>query len=1394
MNKVFRVIWSEAQGAWVAVSETTKSHSKRSRKAALALALAAGGLMGVTGYASATGLGDHNPSIGVGSIVIGPKADDCSSKAAATGDRSVSIGCEAGAFAEGNKQTNLGYQAGFGSKGDFNTALGSNSGENVKGNNNTAVGLSSGGSVTGNDNLSFGNSAGGSTKGDANVAVGLNAGANLEGSRNASLGQDAGKAVVGDDNAAFGSNAGQAVEGNLNTGFGRSAGKGVQGNSNTSLGNGAGMNQHGNGNLSAGLSAGQGVYGDHNVMLGNQASTVGSDATAKINNTVVIGSKAEAHFDDTVALGSNAKAKHKNSVALGHASQTADAAKVGSAVINTEVDGKTGTFTYSGFAGTASGVVSVGSAGAERQIINVAPGAITSTSTDAVNGSQLYGVAAGLNKRIDESGGGGWILGSKNTGGNSQDLTVAAGKKVTLDAGANMQVTSEQDDDGNTVTTFTTTPDVTHKSVTATDDVGNTSILDGSGLTVGDTTVKKNGVQVGADVSLDNQGLTIKGGPSVTTAGVNAGNLIISNVKAGIAATDGVNVSQLTGLGSVIGGVNIDNTTGAVTGPTFKVNQNSYTTIAGAIEELNKGWEFTAEGKTYKVQADDGVELAAGKNVEITHDGSGKATVQTKDIVEFTDATVSNNLIVKGVTKLGDKFTVNNDNSVNYTGPITEGDHITNKTYVDKISAASKTEIAAGSNVADVAVSTGADGQAIYTVNADGASVSGGSDAVKVVAGTKDSATNITDYAVDLSDKTKTSLKDADSALQTVVTQVDGVDVKSLTKDDNNANFVSGTNIQLSDDGNGGIQVATKDEVTFTQVTTGDSVLNKDGLQVGADVFVTNQGLQAGNTFITNNGLTFNNSTVAVTAAGINAGGQKITNVAAGTELTDGVNFGQLESVKNTAEQGWNVSVNGGTAEQVKPGATVDFEAGNNIQISQNGTEIKIETTPDVEHNKVTTGQSSLDNDGLKVGADVAVTDTGLTAGQTTVDNNGLQVGADVAVTDTGLKAGGTSVTDAGLTFDGSSVAVNKDGINAGGNKITNVAAGTELTDGVNFGQLKDVENKVNQGWDLVSDGKTSNVGAGGQVSIEGGANIKVAHDGAGNLTIATTPDVTHDSVTTGDTVMNDNGVTIKDGPSITKNGVDAGDKKITSVAKGEISETSTDAINGSQLNETNNRVTKNEGDIKNIQNGKDGMFQVSQDYNAPAPEPTGKKSAAGGAGAVASGDNSTAIGNDAKATASNSTALGNSALASANNSVALGQGSVADRANSVSVGTVGGERQITNVAAGVAPTDAVNVSQLDALGSKVNQYFNAANKRIDKVDNNARAGIAAAMAAGTLPQSTLPGKSMVTVGASTYRGESALALGVSRLSDNARTVIKANASADSRGNAGVAVGAGWHW
>lgn len=1012
MNKVFRVIWSEAQGTWVAVSENTKSHSKRSRKAALVLALTASSLVG-----QAWADGQFETTTGQGSIAIG--ADDCGDAPGVGGDNNITIGCRAGMGAASDTNQNVTY-----------------------------------------------------------------------------IGYQAGRGAEGNDNTAIGAAAGESVIGDKNTGFGNNAGKRIKGNQNTSLGFEAGDDITGDRNLAAGSNAGTGgLHGSDNVMLGTFARPTGTSQANPVNNAVVIGNrasvtqsdniavgtKANATGEKAIALGAEALAEHDNSVALGAGSKTRDAAQVTEGVISFSGGGLPQTQTYGGFAGTAGGVVSVGAAGAERQLIHVAPGAVSKTSTDAINGSQLYGVSKGLNEQI-------YNLGSsvaESIGGNSQYV----GGKVEAE------------------------------------------------LTVGGNTY--------------------------------------NNVQ------DALNNLNMAG-GWTLGSVN----------------------NAGATQKFN-------------INPGSQLNFDAGKNMEVT------------------------------------------------------------------------------------------------------------------------------------------------------------------SVEDPNTGEVTTT-------------FATKDEVDFTSVTTGETVLSNSGLQVGNDVFVTNQGLQAGNTFITNNGLTFNNSSVAVTATGINAGGEKITNVKAGTAPNDAVNVSQLESVKNTAEQGWQLSTNKGPSEQVKPGDTVDFSAGKNIQISQNGTDITIATTPEVEHDRVIAGD--------KTGEHSVLDGSGLTVGDTIVSKDGVQVGADVSLNNQGLTAGDTLVTDNGLSFNGSDVSVSKDGIKAGDKKIIGVAKGeisATSTDAVNGSQLHELQVEINKqagGWTL-SDGTTDKqVKAGDKVSIVGGTNIEVEFDAQGDMVVKTTPNVSHDSVTTGDTVMNDNGITINGGPSITKNGINAGDKKIVGVADGEISDTSTDAVNGSQLYETNNRVTINEGDIQNLKTGQDGMFQVSQDFNAPAPTPTGIQSAAGGAGAVASGNYSTAVGNKAQATGHHSTAIGHGASAVANNSVALGQGSVADRANSVSVGSVGGERQITNVAAGVAPTDAVNVSQLEALGSTVNQYFNATNKRIDRVDNNARAGIAAAMAAATLPQSSLPGKSMLTLGGSTYRGEAALAVGVSRLSDNARTVIKANASADSRGHAGAAVGAGWHW
>lgn len=1182
MNKVFRVVWSHTQQAWIAVSELAKAHKKRSCKLAGQLALTVVAGVGMTSYASATNIGDTG-AVGEGSIAVGPIKGDCSSKTTASGMHSVSIGCETGALADGNNQTNLGYQAGLSADGDYNTAIGSNSGQGVTGSSNTALGYNSGQNITGSDNSFIGSSAGSSTKGNANVALGWNAGTNVKGNNNIALGRDAGKAIEGTDNAAFGSNAGEVVVGNYNTAFGRSAGKGIKGDSNTSLGNGAGMSQQGKGNLSAGLTAGQGVHGDFNVMLGNDANVDGSSKSNPVSRTVVIGSEAKAWHDDTVALGSNTKAAHKNSVALGHASETKTAVKVVEGEITDEKGIK---HTYSDFAGVSdSGVVSVGKAGAERQLVHVAAGAISQSSTDAINGSQLFSVGQGINNQINNLGDsvatslggnsnytggkvnaelnvggktytnvqdalnnisteGGWVLGSMDSQGADQSLKVSAGGKVNLAAGKNMDVVSSKDPtSGEVTTTFSTKSIVDFDKVTAGNAVMNTD------------------------------GFSIQKGPSVTQKGIDVADKKITRLQAGSDSTDGVNVSQLKGLGDVIGDITI-NDKGQITGPTFTVSNKNYTTIADAITQLDKGWTLTAGNQTAQIQSGNKVGLTAGKNMKIT------------------------------------------------------------------------------------------------------------------------------------------SEKDADGNITSTF--------------------------------------ATEDDVAFTKVTTGNSTLSNQGLTVGSSVFINDQGLS------------FSNSKVSVGSEGINAGGKRITDVAVGTADTDAVNVSQLKEVKEVASSGWNLSVNGGNAEKVAPKDTVNFTEGDNIKISQNGKDITISSTPDVTHNSVTTGNSKL-------------------------SDQGLTVGKNVAVTDKGFKAGDTLVSDQGLTFEGSDVSVSKDGINAGDKKVLGVADGIIAAgskDAVNGGQLHELQVEVNKqagGWTL-SDGSTDQqVKAGDKVTIKGEGNINVLLDNAtGQMTVQTNPNVEHESVTTGDTVINNSGLMIKEGPSVTKNGIDAGDKKVLNVAQGEISSTSKDAINGSQLNDTNNRVTINEGDIKNIQKGQDGMFQVSNDYNTPKPKPVGEKSVAGGAGAIAKGNNSAAIGNNAQA--------------NANNSVALGNGSVADRENSVSVGNIGDERQITNVAAGVLPTDAVNVGQLEALGGRVNQYFNSVNKRIDKVDNNARAGIAAAMAAGSLPQSSLPGKSMVTLGASTYRGESALAIGVSRLSDNARTVIKVNASADSRGNAGAAVGAGWHW
>ncbi|MBH1649194.1 YadA-like family protein [Stenotrophomonas maltophilia] len=301
-------------------------------------------------------------------------------------------------------------------------------------------------------------------------------------------------------------------------------------------------------------------------------------------------------------------------------------------------------------------------------------------------------------------------------------------------------------------------------------------------------------------------------------------------------------------------------------------------------------------------------------------------------------------------------------------------------------------------------------------------------------------------------------------------------------------------------------------------------------------------------------------------------------------------------------------------------------------------------------------------------------------------------------------------------------------------------------------------------------------------------------------------------------------------------------ERKITHVADG--SDTY-DATNVGQLkNGVNYAIDESkkytDQKIQNITNVA-GSFRANNTNNLADPSASGANSAAGGAGSTAAG--------------ANSTALGNGSQAQADNSVALGAGSVANRANTVSVGAAGAERQVVNVADGSQATDAVNVRQLQAsqqgtirydttvngatnynsgpLGStssgpttvrnvaagtagtdavNVDQLKSGMAQTLDwskaytdermggferdlrKTDTRASAGIASAMATAALPQPSEAGRSMASVAAGSYNGESGVAIGISGVSEGGRWIYKFSGSTNSRGEAGVAVGAGIQW
>ena len=219
-------------------------------------------------------------------------------------------------------------------------------------------------------------------------------------------------------------------------------------------------------------------------------------------------------------------------------------------------------------------------------------------------------------------------------------------------------------------------------------------------------------------------------------------------------------------------------------------------------------------------------------------------------------------------------------------------------------------------------------------------------------------------------------------------------------------------------------------------------------------------------------------------------------------------------------------------------------------------------------------------------------------------------------------------------------------------------------------------------------------------------------------------------------------------------------ERQITNVAAGTAS---TDAVNVSQLSATNAKVTALTASVATLSNRNPDVTSTPIDTTTGAIA-SGAGSTAYGRGAISSGDNSVAFGQNAVSIGTNGASLGTGALVTASGGVALGANSVADRANTVSVGSAGSERQITNVAAGTASTDAVNVQQLNTALSGIGSANDAINARINGMDTRlSRVGAMASAISGLSPLPYDPkAPFQLLLGVGDYSGQQAVALGAS--------------------------------
>ncbi|EGL7860021.1 hypothetical protein IRJ69_001121 [Escherichia coli] len=1743
MNKIFKVIWNPATGSYTVASETAKSRGKKSGRSKLLIsALVAGGMLSSFGVQAQAGRDNgqgvnYGQGTGTGWVAIGEDAK-ANSFTDTGGGSSTAVGYHS--TADGRWSTALGAKTH--SLGEASVALGINT--TSAGERSLAIGASA--TSTGGFSIALGRYA--NSTGEFSIAQGDHAETGADDA--IAFGRES--KALGIMSIALGATANASKEYAMALGASSaaSAANAIAVGRNSAA---AGVDSLAFGRLSAANAANAIAMGAESKAAEN-ATAVGTNAEANGLNSIALGSGSIADVDNTIALGNQSqavaagaiaigqgnKADGANAIALGNGSITGGVNAIalgqgsyaglenGTAIgAQASAQGKNSVALGAGSVATDADTVSVGNTTAQRQIVNMAAGDISTTSTDAINGSQLYAISKSV---ADNLGGGATVnaqgvvtspnyrlksgifgtVGDALTGLDNNTLQWDSLKKAysaahgtdttstitnvkdgaisdtSKDAVNGSQLKTTNDNVATNTANITTN---TNSINTLTDSVGDLkddallwngtafSAAHGTEATSKITNVKDGDLTAGSTDAVNGSQLKTTN-DNVATNTTNITNLTdsvgdlkddallwngtafsaahgtdatskITNVKDGdltAGSTDAVNGSQLKTTNDAVAAnttniatntTNITNLTDAVdslgddsllwnatagafsaahgTDATSKItnvtagdltagstdavngsqlkttndavaanttniatNTTNITNLTDAVDSLGDDsllWNATAGAFSAAHGTDATSKITNVKDGDLTAGSTdavnGSQLKTTNDAVAANTTNIATN--TTNITNLTDAVDSLGDDSLlwNATAGAFSAKHGTNGTdskitnllagtvssdSTDAINGSQLYGLAdsftsylgGGADISDAGVLTGPTytiggtdynnvGDALAAINTSfstslgdallwDATAKGGDGAFSAGRGTDNTAsiiTNVADGAISstssdaingsqLYDTSKYiadtlggdaevnadgtitaptyaiaggSYSNVGDALEAIDTTLDDALLWDATANDGNGAFSAAhgkdkTASVITNVANGAISATSSDAINGSQLYTtnkyiadalgGDAEVNADGSITAPTYTIANaeynnvgDALDA----LDDNALLWD-ATANDGAGAYNAShdgkASIITNVADGNigeGSTDAINGSQLFNTNMLIQQNSEIinQLAGNTSETYieDNGAGINYVRTNDNGLAFNDASASGIGATAVGCNAVASGESSV---AIGQGSSSSV-DTGIALGSSSVSSRVIVKGSrDTSVSEEGVVIGYD-------TTDGELLGALSIGDDGKYRQIINVADGSEAHDAVTVRQLQNAigavattptkyfhanstaEDSLAVGEDSLAMGAKTIVN--GNVGIGIGYGAYVDANALNGIAIGSNASANHaNSIAMGSGSQTTRGAQTDytaynmDAPQNSVGefsvGSEDGQRQITNVAAGSAD---TDAVNVGQLKVTDAQVSQNTQSITNLNNQVTNLdTRVTNIENGIGDIVT--------TGSTKYFKTNT-DGVDANAQGKDSVAIGSGSIAAADNSVALGTGSVANEENTISVGSSTNQRRITNVAAGVNATDAVNVSQLKSseaggvrydtkadgsvdysnitlgggnggttrisnvsAGVNNNDAVNYAqlkqsvqetkqytdqrmvemDNKLSKTESKLSGGIASAMAMTGLPQAYTPGASMASIGGGTYNGESAVALGVSMVSANGRWVYKLQGSTNSQGEYSAALGAGIQW